>query len=147
MLAPEWGGRVDIDLVVLYTTHRATFEQLARVLSSWHLRRIQGALARRRHDLTEQMYALRAADRAAARAMEESDIPTFPPLEAQEQTSPGVARLARIVNDFNSSEQTREDMEAAIRALEQALQEHRDEISSSAAAQAEEMIETLQSLL
>ena len=38
MLAAQWGGRVDIDLVSLFTSHRATFEQLARVLSDWQTR-------------------------------------------------------------------------------------------------------------
>ena len=74
LTASQWGGRQDIDLVLLFTQHRQHFEQLAQILREWRKKRISETNRPPPPPdpkaCTEQGCALRATDRAAAKAQD-----------------------------------------------------------------------------
>ena len=76
LTASQWGGRQDIDLVLLFTRHRQHFEQLAQILREWRKKRITEPKGPPSPPdptaCTEQGCALRATDRAATAAQDSS---------------------------------------------------------------------------
>jgi hypothetical protein len=68
LVASQWGGKQDIDLVLLFTLHRQHFERLSEMLRSWRKKRARPSSAPvdpMRSPCTEDGCAMRAADRAA----------------------------------------------------------------------------------
>jgi hypothetical protein len=105
LTAVEWGGRHDIDLIALYLHQRTEFEQVYRLLSDWWVYAQAERLRIRRRG--------RGGERRPAAASSDS--------ESEEQDpdlgTPFADHLRPIVQKFNTSEQTKEDYEIAIRAL------------------------------
>ena len=58
VLSAGWGGRQDIDLVALYTLHRATFEQLAHILAGWQRSRFEEVQASKEEEIEERIRQL-----------------------------------------------------------------------------------------
>ena len=150
-IATEWGGRQDVDLVLLYQHHRATFEQIKKLLLGWQRRRNLDALNARFSERAitdetcrEQECALRVADRAAA---EQQARPTSPPLCELATTEcrdpPGVVRLKNAILALNDSEQRREDFVTAVREIESTLREYGSTMGTEQSFKAVQMLNRL----
>ena len=134
LTSANWGGRQDIDLVKLLQHHRATFEQLARVLSDWRKQRIDRSRRERAGgcdgdidhdtDLMEQRCALQAADRTAQEAQREEGSSSSAAAPSPAAEGPGQKELRRVVVAFNESPQQRADFVRAIDGLNRTLHEY-----------------------
>ena len=75
LTASQWAGRQDIDLVALFTRHRQHYEQLSQLLMDWrHQRRRASTTLPDEEACAEQGCSLRASDRAAANAQQQSGL-------------------------------------------------------------------------
>ena len=98
IIAADWGGRQDVDLVAMYKFHREQFEQLLKMLLGWQRGRMNSARAANEMELNriqeaQRQLALRVADqtaqghsRADASDDSDSDSGEFGPIEPSTET-------------------------------------------------------------
>ena len=156
VIAADWGGRQDVDLVAMFTHHRVQFDQLLKLLSDWQRTRIDNARAANEQRLDQiregqrrLALQMRVTDEEArGHRAETSSDGSDSDEEPQAEPRPETARadpLQRLLAEFTDGPQELSDYQVVIRKIEAALLRHGPLLPRSNAFEMRRTIERLTS--